>query len=169
MAKFALSLALLAMLVLASEAASSWTALCRQAGKPTKFKSKLTNGGKTVGSCQWCFVAKLSGTGYSKIRVNGVQDLRAVNFYTGSDAPKASDMTVTASTNITWQPVNTGNAFYTTNLNAITAAGNPVYADLNVKGCEGQLYCGIVTGPPGTEGVKQPASLCKKRAGPGCN
>ncbi|GBF97869.1 hypothetical protein Rsub_11219 [Raphidocelis subcapitata] len=167
MAKFALSLALLALLVLGSEAVS-FNSLCRQAGKPTKFKGKVTNSGKRVGFCQYCFVAKLSGIGYSRIRVSGVQDLRAVNFYTGSAAPAASDMTVTADTNITWTPVDTGNAYYTSNLNAITQIAGSIYVDMNVKGCAGQLFCGIVTGPVGGAGVKQPASLVAKKSGQGC-
>ncbi|GBF95103.1 hypothetical protein Rsub_07687 [Raphidocelis subcapitata] len=167
MAKLPLSLALLAVLVLGSEAVS-FSSLCRQAGKPTKFKGKVTNGGKRVGFCQYCFVNKLSGIGYSRVRVTGVQDLRAVNFYTGSAAPAASDLTVTADTNITWTPVDTGNAYYTTNLNAITQISGSIYADMNVKGCAGQLYCGIVTGPVGTAGVKQPATLVAKKTGNGC-
>ncbi|GBF99389.1 hypothetical protein Rsub_12322 [Raphidocelis subcapitata] len=167
MAKYALSLALLALLVIGSEAVS-FNSLCRQAGRPTKFKGRVTNAGRRVGACQYCFVNKLSGIGYSRVRVTGVQDLRAVNFYTGSDAPKASDMTVTADTNITWTPVDTGNAYFTTNLNAITQVTGSIFVDMNVKGCAGQLFCGIVTGPVGGPTVKQPASQVTKRSGPGC-
>ncbi|GBF97870.1 hypothetical protein Rsub_11220 [Raphidocelis subcapitata] len=168
MAKFALSLALLALLVLGGESNSMYTKLCKGAGKPTKFKGSVSNSGRRVGFCQYCFVAKLSGIGYSRVRVSGVQDLRAVNFYTGSAAPQASDMTVTADTNITWTPVDTGSAYFTTNLNAITQISGSIYVDMNVKGCAGQLFCGIVVGPVGTAGVQQPATLVRKRSGAGC-
>ncbi|GBF94157.1 hypothetical protein Rsub_11217 [Raphidocelis subcapitata] len=166
MAKLALSLALLAVLVLGSEAATSFNSLCRQAGKPTKFKGKLTNSGKNVGFAQYCFVNKLSGTGYTRVKVNGVQDLRAVNFYTGT-APAASDMTVTADTNITFEAVDTGNAYFTSSMNAISQVTGAGYIDLNVKGCAGQLFAGIVVGPVGA-GVNQPASSMAKKSGNGC-
>ncbi|GBF97226.1 hypothetical protein Rsub_10087 [Raphidocelis subcapitata] len=164
MAKFALSLALLALLALGSEAAS-FNSLCKEAGKPTKFKGKLLNGSKKVGTAQYCFVNKLSGTGYSSVKVSGVQDLRAVNFYTGDAAPQASAITVTADTNITWTPVDTGNAYYTSNFKAITQVTGAVYVDMNVKGCNGLLFGGIVTGPVGGPGVRQPASLLKLMSG----
>ncbi|GBF96693.1 hypothetical protein Rsub_09326 [Raphidocelis subcapitata] len=166
MAKFALSLALLALLVLGSEAVS-FNSLCRQAGRPTKFKGRVSNAGKRVGFCQWCFVTKLTGIGYARIRVSRVQDLRSVNFYTGT-APAASDLTVTADTNITWVPVDTGIAYFAQNVNTITQATGDIMININVQGCAGRLFCGVVVGPAGTPGVKQPATLIAKRSGAGC-
>jgi hypothetical protein len=136
-----------------------------------QFRGKLTNNGKSVGRCQWCFVdaTSASQTGYARIRVSNVDNLRAVNFYTGDQAPLASELTVTADTNITWTPVDTGNADVVSNLNTITSVAGLTYVNMNTNACRNLLYCGIVVGPSGTPGTKQPASLCTRTSGPGCN
>ncbi|GBF97225.1 hypothetical protein Rsub_10086 [Raphidocelis subcapitata] len=166
MAKFALSLALLALLALGSEAAS-FNSLCKEAGKPTKFKGKLTNGGKRVGSAKYCFADKLSGTGYFQIRVSGVQDLRSVDYYTGEPAPAASNVAVAISNNSTTL-VETGNAYYTSNINAIIQITGPIsgpVSNINIAACASRLYAGIATGPVGSQGIRQPASLLKLTSG----
>jgi hypothetical protein len=112
----------------------------------------------------------LSQFGYAKSRINNrVPNLRAVNFYTGDQAPLASELTVTPNTNITWTAVDTGTADIVNGLNTVTFVDGLIYVTMNDNACRNQLYCGIVVGPSGTPGLMQPASLTRRTSGPGCN
>ncbi|GBF93704.1 hypothetical protein Rsub_06807 [Raphidocelis subcapitata] len=167
MAKLVLSLVLLAAMVLASEAATSFGSLCQSTGKPTKFKSKLFNGAKASGFAQYCF-GQSNTTSYAKFKANKVDQLRTGVIYLGTGAAASGPVDPTAATLAAFASFDMGLASYTSTMQVLNKIEGAASATLKTEACALRVYAGLTTGPVEGPFVNQPATLMAKKTGNGC-